>query len=164
VKPTREQLLNTFHISLTKGRCIWKNPPRTHPRLKGVEAGSLKASIKGRKPYWVIKAFDQVLLRSHIIFFIKTGKWVGLLDHRNCDSLDDRASNLRAANRLRNARNRSIGKVGRNLPMGVRAMGDGFQARISVNKKMVHLGVYQSAKEANEVYRAAREQYFGEWA
>ena len=110
--------------------------------------------------------FDGVAyLRSQIIYAIATeGSWVENLDHKNGDSLDDRFENLRAATRLQNAQNRKIGRPGRSLPMGVRALAGRFQARIRVEKRMLHLGCYDTPAEAEIVNLAARAEHFGEWA
>lgn len=48
--------------------------------------------------------------------------------------------------------------------MGVRSINDKFQARITVNGKMLHLGCYATASKAAKIYTAARRLHFGEWA
>lgn len=50
------------------------------------------------------------------------------------------------------------------LPMGVRKLGGGFQARLRFMGKQMHLGVYGTPEEAHAVYAAKRQEVFGEFA
>ena len=153
-----------LEVNIVTGRCYWKDPSKHHMRLLGKEAGCKRYARRG-KYYWIIKLGGIGYLRSQIIYAVKTGKWPkSSLDHKNGNSLDDRASNIRAATFLENARNRSVGYAGKVLPMGIRKCGDKYQARIRVNKVGLHLGTFLTLTAANAAYLSARKQYFKEFA
>jgi len=49
--------------------------------------------------------------------------------------------------------------------MGVRVNPAGtYSARISVNKKQIHLGFFKTTEEAYSVYQMAREEMYGQFA
>lgn len=92
-------------------------------------------------------------------------KQEGQIDHINGNSLDDRAINLRDVTPTQNAWNHKGRARTIALPMGVRHVASGrFQARIAVNKKMIHLGAYDTPEQAALVYQQKRKEYFGEYA
>lgn len=158
-----DYILRRFRVNIHTGRCFWIDPPKVHPRMIGKEAGTVRGSSS--KKYCVIKINKKGYRRAQLIFAVANGAWpFPCLDHKNGDSLDDRAINLRIATRLQNSQNRKIGKPGKELPMGVRLVNGRYQARITVRKKMVHLGCFSSPMKASSVYRKARKYFFGEWA
>jgi len=152
-----------LRVNVATGRCFWKDPTKHHRPLVGKEAGCGRPNRS--KNYWVIKLDGTPYRRSQIIYAVKTGSWPTFnLDHKNGNSLDDRACNLRKATFLENSRNRKLGYFGKILPMGVRQTNSKFQARIRVNKVGVHLGCFTTIKAASRAYRVARKQYFGDFA
>ena len=153
-----------LRVNLSSGKCFWKDATKHHRNLVGKEAGYPRLG-RGGKYYWVIKIGGIQYLRSQIIYTVKTGAWpVSCLDHKNGNSLDDRAKNIRAATHLQNARNRKSGYRGKVLPMGVRLINGKFQARIRVNGKLLDLGYFKSAWAASLFYRTARKEHFGEFS
>lgn len=164
---TRQQIADKFTVDPITGRVYWCWPdrPKQYTHCTG-EAGCLrKPAVKGGKPYWFIKINGIPYKRSYIVFAFVTGRWpTDMLDHKNGDSVDDRFCNLREATALQNARNRSANTSRTDLPMGVRRMGDRFQARINVDKKLQHLGTFATAEAAAAAYQGARKHYFGEFA
>ncbi len=151
-------------VDITTGRAYWNCPPGNHMRLKGSEAGSNRPN-HSNKQYCRIK-FDRLpYLRSHIVFAVAHGRWpTGQVDHINGNSLDDRIANLREATPTQNAWNHHKRAKKSDLPMGVRASGNRFVARIAVNKKMLSLGGYASIEAAAHAYQSARKQHYGEFA
>lgn len=86
-------------------------------------------------------------------------------DHINNFKLDNQKKNLRIATRRQNLQNRFNSKrKNSNLPMGVGKHKDKWRARITVNGKEIHLGTYDTSKEAGIVYNRANEKYFGKFA
>lgn len=153
-----------FDSDITAGKLFWKDVAKQHARLNGKEAGFAKVS-RGGKFYWAVKINGIAYLRSHIIFLLKTGNWPNeQVDHENGNSLDDRASNLRAATQTQNAWNHRTRKKIGNLPMGIRKLGQKYQARISHNNKMVYLGVFCSVEDAHLAYLSKRKELFGEYS
>lgn len=156
-----------FHADLVSGRLFWAVAPRTHPRLAGLEAGTIrKPSRVSGKRYCYIKAGGIAYKRSHLIFCLVHGRWPSpCCDHINGDSLDDRPSNLRDATVTENAWNHKRRARRIPLPMGVRRTASGrFQARISLNGTQIHLGAYDTPGEAHGVYVAKRKELYREFA
>lgn len=163
---TREQLFDLFWVNLGEGKLYWRNPPKNHPRLRNKEAGQPIPNHNG-KEYWVIRIGKKGYKRGHLIYFLTHGEAAKpCLDHINGNSLDDRAENLRPATVQQNAQNHKKRAKASSLPMGVRLIpGSGrFQARISLSKKQIHLGAYDTPEEAAAVYVAKRKELFNEFA
>lgn len=94
--------------------------------------GYVVASIKGRLVY-----LHRLILRP------SKGK---MTDHKNGDRLDNRRVNLRAVTPAVNARNRhdvpTSGKI------GVSRFKDKWRARIKVDYKSIHLGLFDKKEDA----------------
>ncbi len=83
-------------------------------------------------------------------------------DHINGNGLDNRRSNLRVCTASQNAWNRrSNSKCGYR---GVRKFFHRWQARIQVNRKCRHLGMYATAIEAAKAYDKAAKKQYGKFA
>jgi phage-related protein len=87
------------------------------------------------------------------------------VDHRNCDGLDNRRSNLRIATRAENARNCRVWLKNRSGVKGVSwdAQCARWQAHIRVNGHGIKLGKFRTIELAAEAYRAASQRYHGEF-
>jgi hypothetical protein len=160
-----EQLRDVLHFDLQAGRVYWKSPSKFHPDLIGAEAGCEQSTLRG-KSYWVIKIHGKKLKRSRMIFLIAHGRYPHpCVDHINGNSLDDRLLNLREATITENAWNHRFRARRIELPMGVRALASGrYQARISLNKKQIHLGSFETPDQARSVYLAKRKELYREFA
>ena len=153
-----------LELDIENGLCFWKDSIQFHRELIGKEAGSV---IKSRgKEYWVISIGGKLYKRAWIIFWKKNGKLPQpLVDHINGDSLDDKISNLREASYQLNSQNRSIGKKGRKLPMGVKISWSNkegvcrYEARIKHAGKYIHLGSFATPEEASRVYINKRKEF-----
>lgn len=88
------------------------------------------------------------------------------VDHINRNGLDNRKCNLRLASRIENCRNLSKRSGGSSKYKGVdwRAAHKKFRARITVNKRLIELGYFESAKKAALAYDRAAVKYFGVFA
>lgn len=87
-------------------------------------------------------------------------------DHWNGCTLDNRQSNLRPATELQNHQNSKRPVTNTSGYKGVRWRADfkKWQASIKVNKKYVHLGVFDTAEAAFAAYCVAAERFHGEFA
>ena len=86
------------------------------------------------------------------------------VDHINSDSLDNRKSNLRICTNAENGRNRvSLNKNNTSGFRGVfwHAQHKKWAARIMVNKKQIHLGIFKDKLDAVNAYTLANQKYFG---
>lgn len=89
----------------------------------------------------------------------------GVTDHASGDKLDNRRSNLRECTPKQNARNTRMSKNNTSGAKGVRATENGkWQARITVDRKEIHIGNYATIEEASAAYDAAALMMHGEFA
>jgi hypothetical protein len=86
-----------------------------------------------------------------------------VVDHKNGNPLDCRRINMRLATIKQNVRNAKP-KTGRGLPKGVVKWGPRFRAKITVDRKCIHLGLFDTAASAGDAYDAAAIKYFGRFA
>lgn len=86
------------------------------------------------------------------------------IDHINHNKLDNRRSNLRECSAGENNQNRS----NTNNPLGVKGVylneWGTYRAQITINRKYIYLGTFQTLKEACDAYDKAAQEYFGEFA
>ena len=105
--------------------------------------------------------------RAHKLAWLYVyGEYPKCIDHINRNPADNRISNLRVCTHAENVRNHSKITNRSGLPTGVRinkASGK-YQARISFNNRQIHLGTYDSPKEAERVYKNKRIELFKEFA
>lgn len=86
-------------------------------------------------------------------------------DHINRDGLDNRRCNLRVCNHALNNSNSS----GRRSEVGTKGVSKGrgktgFYARITVNRRSIHLGTFSTVKAASDAYYEAAKIVAGEFA
>ncbi|QBR52757.1 HNH endonuclease [Erwinia sp. QL-Z3] len=88
------------------------------------------------------------------------------IDHINGEKLDNRITNLRIASRLQNNRNVIKRKDNTSGFKGVswQLPNKKWVARISVNRKRLTIGFFDSKEEAAEAYKQASIKYHGEFS
>jgi hypothetical protein len=86
------------------------------------------------------------------------------VDHINLDKLDNRKENLRICTRSQNGANK---KAQKNNKCGYKGVslnkGKYYRAQIKINKKVIHLGMFKTAEEAAEMYKAAAKAFHGDF-
>lgn len=89
-----------------------------------------------------------------------------LTDHKTATAtLDNRRSNLRVADTIKNGGNRKLNKNNKSGYKGVSsASKTTWGAMIYVNKAQIHLGKFPTALEAHRAYAIAALKHFGEFA
>lgn len=89
-----------------------------------------------------------------------------VVDHKDCNTLNNCRSNLRVATRSQNQANQSKQKSNTSGFKGVAWDKDRkmWRASISVNNRMNYLGLFNTPEEAHQAYVAAAKQFYGEFA
>jgi hypothetical protein len=87
-----------------------------------------------------------------------------VVDHRNCDGLDNRRTNLRFATHAQNTRNRRKKKNGSSQFLGVWFYKGKWGTQIKSQGKRIFLGRFDNEIDAARAYDAAAKKYHGEFA
>lgn len=88
-----------------------------------------------------------------------------MVDHKNCNTLDNRKINLRACTQNENQRNCRKHKDNRTGFKGIYYQQDAkkYHAQIMVNSKVIYLGLFITPEEAHAAYCEASKKYHGEF-
>lgn len=157
---TQEQLRDIFEYK--DGQLIYKIT--TSPRaIIGNVAG-----CKNSGGYIGISINYKPIMAHRLIWIYHNGDIpVGLeIDHINQIKDDNRIENLRLATRSQNQCNRPKFKNNKSGYKGVYhdKYRNKWRARITVNKKVIRIGYFDSADEANVEYNKASIQYHKEFS
>jgi hypothetical protein len=152
---TFEYLNPRLEYNAASGQLFWK------VLFPGKGAGS-------RLKYGAIKlALERLDFKAHRLCWIlhyKQKPADGLvIDHINGDPSDNRICNLRACTQKENSRNSVTPKNSTTNFKGVSKQGSKYRAYVSVNRRQIHLGRFDTAEEAYAAYVTAARQHFGEY-
>lgn len=88
------------------------------------------------------------------------------VDHINGDKLDNRKENLRLCTIQENSRNYSLPRHNTSGYKGISWLKriNKWQAQISINNKIVYIGVYFNKEDAAKAYNEAAIKYHGDFA
>ena len=88
------------------------------------------------------------------------------VDHANHDTLDNRKQNLRVCTHAQNMRNRKMGKNNTSGYKGVsrHTPARKWMAHIRMNRKLIHLGLFKSEKDAARAYDKKAKELHGKFA
>lgn len=132
-----------------------------------VNRGSIRighlAGCFDSKGYLIIK-IDQRNYKGHrLVWLYMNGKWPeNDIDHIDRNSGNNKWSNLREATRSQN--NVNSGKVIGELPKWVRKSSKNtYQAVISINGKLKHLGNFYCPTKAHLVAKSKMKELYGEY-
>lgn len=89
-----------------------------------------------------------------------------LVDHIKHNKLDNRKSELRLVDSVKNEQNSKLAKNNTSGITGVtwHSRDRVWQARIKVNYKYIHLGYFDNIEDAVKARKQAEEKYFGEYS
>ncbi len=95
-------------------------------------------------------------IRMHQAVAERAGISGETIDHKNRDKCDNRRQNLRGATRLQQVLN--TGGYGQSSHKGVSPHREKWRARIKIDGKQRHLGLFDSELEAAEAYQKANHR------
>lgn len=163
---SKAEILALLDVDMEAGRLFWRGPNKYRAQqCAGDEAGGFNGTPEGGI-YWTVRIQGKLYRRSAIIFYLQHGRWPNsLADHIDGNTLNDKPKNLREATHTQNMWNRHQRRE-RTLPMGVRLIPKSgrYEARIVCNKRMHHLGAFNTPSEAHAVYLQKRQEFYGEFA
>lgn len=121
--------------------------------------------------YYVVREVEHKLQFMHkVIIQLKLPDYIGQVDHKDRDCLNNLESNLRIATHLQNCANRGPWKGSSSLYKGVtwdkrtnKKTGK-WKASIEIQGRVKHLGLFDSEKAAAKAYDYSAVTYFGEFA
>lgn len=140
------------------GKFYWAYLPKTSKKLIGQEAGTVD------NLGYLIITIKRKRYKSHrlawLMFYGQEPN--GMIDHINRNKTDNRIANLRCVTNSENMQNKGVMK---NNSTGFRGVYwhkriKKFVASYGLNKKLVHLGYFDTAIEAGKVAEDARKIFF----
>lgn len=160
--PSLDRVLFLFNYSPETGEVR-----RAVSRGNGA-AGSL-VGVKSKRDHTQIMVDGEVYETHQVIWLMMTGAWPSFeIDHKDLDTKNNKWRNLREATHTQNMANRPLYKSSTTGIKGVSLkkgrLGRPYVARITVLKKTINLGSFETAEAAGVAYRTASVIYFGEFA
>jgi hypothetical protein len=150
--PELSDLTFAFKCDAENGKLFWRDTFK--------EAGSIK-----KDGYRFVKLKGRLYATHRIIWkIVKGADPISEIDHINRIKSDNRFCNLREASRTQNAQNSKVPCDNKSGHKGVIFHRKKWQASITVARKQVYLGLYETKDAAVCAYQAAAKKYFGEFA
>lgn len=128
----------------------------------GIKAGK-KAGCISVHGYEIVKVGRVAYRANRLAWFIANGRWPdGEVDHINGDRLDNRLENLRVVGRAENSQNKRSAQAN-NKSSGLLGVTWNkqhmrWQSKIMVNKKMHHVGYFDTPEVAHAAYLDKKRQ------
>ena len=170
ILPTPERLRELLRYEPETGKLFWQPRPAEMFRPGNVTQEAFadrwnqryagKEAFTERHPggYFKGKVFCKSLYAHRVIWAMINGEWPDqLIDHINGNGFDNRLHNLRHASAAENARNsRKLSKSGSGFKgIHLHRPTNKWLAQITVNRKKMHLGLYDSEIDAHSAYQKA---------
>jgi hypothetical protein len=126
---------------------LYNKQDRTLRSKKGDLATSMK--VTPSCPYLCVNIEGSLYRVHQVVFILHYGYLPLTIDHKDRNKLNNHPENLREASVTGNNDNRGLGKSTTGVK-GVLPHGERFRARISVNNKTQHIGLYDTKEEASK--------------
>lgn len=154
---TKEQILGKLSY-VEDGGFVWKEVNSNR-----IKVGQ-KAGWDNGGGYRSIYICNKIYKEHRLVFFIHNGWWPEEVDHIDGNRSNNKIENLRAATKTQNQHNRGKDKTNTTGFKGVSKRKDKFIARINIDKKSKHIGLFDTAKEAYDAYCKKAIELRGEFA
>jgi hypothetical protein len=159
---TRDRIVELLSYEPATGEFRWK----VRRGNNGANVGDIAGEIT-RFGYRRICVDGRSYPAHHLAWLIHYGSWPSLhVDHIDRNRSNNAIENLREAT---SGQNRANSKVQSTSLSGIKGVGwhkreQKWQARISINGKLKHLGNFDKVDDAAAAYRTAATQAFGDFA
>jgi hypothetical protein len=160
--PSQSLLRELLDYSVITGNFYWRKNVNKRS-LKGMLAGSFHTHIG----YYIIRINEERYYSHRLAWKWVTGKDPAeVIDHINSDGSNNSWLNLREATWSQNSCNQKVGVPNLTGYKGVyyHRQNDCFTSQISVNRRTMHLGCFDTPEQAYAAYCAAADKYHGEFA
>ncbi len=158
---TAARLREVLSYDPLTGEFRWLVAPSNRVRI-GQVAGNVR-----KDRYWIITIDATRYLAHRLAFLYMTLKFPDLeVDHIDCDKSNNRWDNLREANRSSNAANCCRSRRNTSGFKGVSwyERERKFCAFITINRRQIYLGRFDTPEEAHAAYISSAVKHFGEFA
>jgi len=157
---TQKRLKEVLHYDPETG--LFRRALKTSNRVKVGEI----AGTENAYGYLVICVEGKLHQAQRLAWLYMTGEWPEFIDHKNGHRADNRWSNLRDCTRLQNQANMKKPSHNTSGLKGVSLHSEAqkWRAKIQVNKKTIHLGLFATKRQAHDAYCEAARRYHGEFA
>lgn len=151
----RAQLMAWLLYDGDTGRFTWNAAP-----VQRIPAGSVAGGLNS-EGYRVVRCMGVLYLSHRLAWLFCNGSWPsGDIDHINGVRDDNRIENLRDVSRSVNQQNlKRARRDNATGLLGVKRARKGFEARINVSGRYVHLGTFSTPTAAHAAYLAAKRQH-----
>lgn len=160
-KHSPKMLLEYFSYNPETGIILRKTNRYGGNQLSGCKcqfhAGSVAGSLQSKG--YLITAFDGTKYLNHrLAWALHYSVWpTGQIDHLDGCKSNNSIKNLRDVSHSVNQQNRRVASgVSKTGFLGVVIRWNKFEARITVNHKVLHLGSFKTPEEAHEAYLTAK--------
>lgn len=157
---TQDELKEILDYDPETGIFRWKSP-----RQK-IKVGDVAGTLN-HNGYRFIKINGKLYLEHRLAWLYVYGEWPkDMIDHVNGTRDDNRIENLREATRSENKWNQTKPITNTSGYKGAcwHKASQKWDARIAINNKRKHLGLFDSPEEAYEAYCKAAKELHGEFA
>lgn len=159
--PSAEILNSIFSYDQATGELRWKQVPQG--KIVRTKVGEIAGAVMVNG-YRLVCVNYQKYLAHRIIWKMISGKDAPFsIDHIDGDRLNNRMSNLRAATQSQNGMNC---KMRKNNTSGIKGVYWGlgkWRAQISIRRRVIPLGGFDSIDDAATAVAQARNKYHGEF-
>lgn len=153
---TQEKLLRNFHYNLETGELRFN-----FDSLSGRSGEIVTANKIANPGYLCLSINKKPYLVHRVIFMYMTGRWPKYTDHIDHNKVNNRWNNIREVSNRENALNCGIGKNSKTNAVGVtlHKPTNKYRAYIGVNRKQVHLGLFENIQDAITARAEANIKY-----
>jgi len=167
---TKEYLSSILRFDSETGCLFWIRGLNGSSHREKKAGTVVKKDKRTGYPEYVKVAIRGLDFKAHRIAWVlyhgsapQAGKYI---DHINGNPMDNRIGNLRLSCPAGNSRNSKTPKTNSSGYKGVVGVNGSprFRAFICVNRKQIHLGMFDTKEAAYEAYKSAAIKHFGEFS